>query len=140
MRDINHWMIKFGFFLILIGLIVTFSPILFYLFFSVYRDRSYSIAVYNILKFLLILGIIILSIGLIIYLKGIRNRYIKPQKQLLYPHPGLVLGNPLNPQQIRYCQRCNRQVPVDSKWCPYCANKMINYYVVTPKSDVINLK
>ncbi len=128
MRDINQWMIKFGSWLILIGSIALFSIIIFFLLFSYMWGR-----VMFSLIFLLVVGIICLSLGFFFLFKGIQNMYFKPMKQLLYPHLRPPVGNPLSQQQIRHCQRCKRQIPMDSKWCPYCSNRSPDYYGVTLK-------
>lgn len=133
MKDVNQWMIRFGLLLVTIGLIATVSSYLYWYYYCIHLNWDISLNVIGILMVAGFFGAIILSWGLFFYIKGVHNRYIKPLKQILYPRPGPALGNLLNQNQFRYCQKCKRLIPIESKWCPYCSNRTPDYYGVTLK-------
>lgn len=70
-----------------------------------------------------VLGVILMSLGGLIIFIGIIF-YLKDEIG-----PGLTSTNNSDPfrttqqTQTRYCPKCGRSIPMDSKVCPYCGKK-----------------
>ncbi len=106
--------------IIAIGIIVTIIGSIFFIIgsshkptYSLFYDQT-DYEFYNTLE---LFGIIILITGIIILIMGFvskTKRLLPSQSVYQYPYK-----QPTG-QQIRFCAKCNRQIPFDSNLCSFC--------------------
>jgi hypothetical protein len=60
------------------------------------------------------------------FIEEFPNRKAKVERLIREKKIRVIDDENLNPRKDMICQRCNRTIPVDANYCPYCAHPVIS--------------
>jgi len=109
----------FTIFLLVIALIVLYTPFLIW----IYRDAN-SRDMKGIFWALIIFVMLFAGfVGYIVYMKKREKFSVEEAMQKRLPPPQLYSTKTNLPQDVRFCSRCGGRVMIDVEACPKCGNK-----------------